>query len=423
MSNPYNGVGFPEDLPFNQIIPNVYTIASGFPNGVGTDVGSSFDIVFPATATYKTANQFVTFSNFFDSQSFKASNPTPQNFDDFMKLYATFYGINPNDANFIADQGTMVNVLGQFYAINSSGDSGTNSPIPGVAADHPSFVSDLGKRAFSAFLKTLTYPTDFLNELGYGGIGGFNQQFTNYFLPAAVYKQDPNSTIELTALGGGIFGSNPPGSPNNYQSIFNAYLTNPDINDFKAQLAAYINSIQYAPNQTSNFVTASSGLAAWFSQQQAKYVQSLTGSPSTTQSSIASGGYDKTQILERILRLIVDMIGTMQKTTAAQSNHLRVLSDNQSAYTDLQGQIKVFLSGDGSTIGGANDKASQARQDVNAYNQNLTDTIRTRRGVIQDTAKAYQSLLNQSNDAVNQQTNMGTAILQELSTLLAAIYR
>ena len=48
--------------------------------------------------------------------------------------------------------------------------------------------------------------------------------------------------------------------------------------------------------------------------------------------------------------------------------------------------------------------------------------MQSRQALVGDDAKALQSNVNQSNDAVTQQSNLGTAILQELSTLLSEIF-
>ena len=53
----------------------------------------------------------------------------------------------------------------------------------------------------------------------------------------------------------------------------------------------------------------------------------------------------------------------------------------------------------------------------------LQTKVRAWRDQVGDEAKQMQTALNQSTDAANQQANMGSALLQQLSTILSQIYR
>ena len=44
-------------------------------------------------------------------------------------------------------------------------------------------------------------------------------------------------------------------------------------------------------------------------------------------------------------------------------------------------------------------------------------------GVVSNDSKALQSTINQTNDEVQDQTDMATSILQQLSTILTSIYQ
>lgn len=141
--------------------------------------------------------------------------------------------------------------------------------------------------------------------------------------------------------------------------------------------------------------------------------------------SLAVGNYTSTVILNRIFNLILTMITSLQNVAAAQANRLTFMGQWQSAYTDAMSQIHTFIK-DGNPNQAFTDGSSASatrRDDLNRLNSNFIQTMQNRQSVVSDDAKALQSNVNQSNDAVNQQSNLGTAILQELSTLLSAIFR
>ena len=141
--------------------------------------------------------------------------------------------------------------------------------------------------------------------------------------------------------------------------------------------------------------------------------------------SLAVGNYTSTIILNRIFLLILNMITSLQKTAAAQANRLTFMGQWQSSYTDAMSQIHTFVK-DGNPLHAFTDGSSASatrRDDLNRLNSNFIQTMQNRQSVVSDDAKALQSNVNQSNDAVNQQSNLGTAILQELSTLLSSIFR
>jgi hypothetical protein len=139
--------------------------------------------------------------------------------------------------------------------------------------------------------------------------------------------------------------------------------------------------------------------------------------------SLGSAGYTSTIILNDIFDLVVEMTTSLQNVAAAQAERLNFLTDWQKAYTDALAQVHTFIKNNGDSIDANNSSEAQARDDLNRLNSNLIQTMQNRQSVVSDEAKALQSNVNQSNDAVNQQSNLGTAIIQELSSLLSAIYK
>lgn len=138
--------------------------------------------------------------------------------------------------------------------------------------------------------------------------------------------------------------------------------------------------------------------------------------------SLAPGKYTRTIILNRIFDLIRKMLSTMQNVATVQADRLTFLTQWQKGYTDVMNQIKIFTTGD-STVSGAIIGNDTIRGDLNRLNSQYTETLRNKRSIISDDAKALQSNINQSNDSVNQQSTMGTSIMQTLSSLLSSVFR
>lgn len=168
------------------------------------------------------------------------------------------------------------------------------------------------------------------------------------------------------------------------------------------------------------FFDPSQALPDWYN-----YTQNLYYNPQYTPNAITADP-NSTLILDKVLQLIIDMIGTIQTVAAAQSNQLNFLSQWQTAYTNKLNQIHTFAQGDGTVIDNSewNDKASQQiRNDLNNVNQNYISKLQANQQTISDTSKSLQSNVNQSNDAANQQASMADSILQEMSTIISAIFK
>jgi len=135
------------------------------------------------------------------------------------------------------------------------------------------------------------------------------------------------------------------------------------------------------------------------------------------------GHYSSTVILNQIFAELVKMTSSLQNAAAAQANLLTFQSKWQSAYTDTIAQVHTFIKGDGFAFSGTSSDAATSRDDMNRLNSNFIQTLQNRQSVVSDNSKALQSNISQSNDAVNQQLNLGVAVLQELSGLLPAIFK
>lgn len=146
----------------------------------------------------------------------------------------------------------------------------------------------------------------------------------------------------------------------------------------------------------------------------------------TDLSSLHPGKYLTTLILNRIFALLAKMVESTQQVAVQQANRLSFLSSWQTVYTDRMSTVHTFTAnnGDPDFISAPGDDAkSQARQDLNNVNNTYIEQMRSNRAILSDDAKALQANLNQTTDAVNQQSNMATSIIQQFSTIMQAIYR
>lgn len=157
--------------------------------------------------------------------------------------------------------------------------------------------------------------------------------------------------------------------------------------------------------------------------------QPITTEPPYDPVDLRPARYTQTVILNDIFGLILDMTTSLQKLAATQADRARLYSTWQKAYTDKMALIHPFIADNGDYIDGdpndntADSKQRTKRDELNRLNAAFTQNLQNQQSVVSDDAKALQSSISQSNDAVSQQTNLGTAILQQLSSLLGSIYR
>jgi hypothetical protein len=153
---------------------------------------------------------------------------------------------------------------------------------------------------------------------------------------------------------------------------------------------------------------------------------SVPGGVAVDPTSLHPGKYLLVNILNRIFKLLAEMVQSIQDVAVKQSDRLQFLSAWQKVYTDKMGTVHTFIGGNDdpkfiSDIG--NDSLSQRRQDLNQVNSTYIEQMRSNRSILSDDAKSLQANVNQTTDAVNQQSNMATSIMQQFSTILGAIYR
>ncbi|MBA3721566.1 MAG: hypothetical protein H0W88_04100 [Parachlamydiaceae bacterium] len=201
-----------------------------------------------------------------------------------------------------------------------------------------------------------------------------------------------------------------------FESLFFSYgPPNTSRSDYIAALKTFYNNVSSVPSNPR--FTPTAYLQSWI-----KFVQAVP-TPSGGGSLDGNDSY-KIQIINTILLLLIKIVNSMQQIGITQAQKLQYTTQFQQAYTALQIQVPTFLDSSPLPIGGSADDAQRARTDLNsAFNSILIDNLRTLRGLQEDTSKNIQSSINQTSDSTNQQVDMCTTFLQQLSSLLSTILR
>lgn len=267
--------------------------------------------------------------------------------------------------------------------------------------------------AFTNFLQTFNYPA-----------GGAPVTFS--YLAAQWYKFTAATvTLQiaqpplLTAANQSITGDLP-----SYEDIYYAYNPGATRADFQKALVSFYND----QITQKGFFLPSQSLTAWITQNATQYNAAVSG---TISYSLVST--DKSAIINRIINLLIAMIAVLQKVGIAQANQLTFLTSFQNVYVQLQSQVPVFsqgnkyssaLGGGTTPLGRAGTTAGNERNQLNTvYNASVSQNLSAFRGVQQDAAKQVQSNVNQTNDSVTQQTDMSTALIQQLNGIVGSIFR
>lgn len=388
-------------------------------DGVGHYTGS-IDTIAPYLTTDTTPTQYLytillqrknavlpgpNLDAFFNQYS--QNNPLPQNIDTFAQQFAQFYNLSITfgslaaataqikadiiNANQAAIQ-TNNNSFGSFGPQNADYDPLIDPIGTQVSPGIPTINQDIATRSFNEFIGSFKYSfSDPVSSTQ------FQQNWGNYFLTIANVRND-------------------------YRYIFEAFFANntqtDGFTDFEHAVSAFIKNIMYPSAGSDAAFLPGHDYSDWYVKIQQEFAKSLYGAGGPTTTSITPS-VEKARILDVILRLIIKMIGTLQIVTAAQSDRLTFLTSWQQAYTNLEGQVRSFIKNGPEWIQGDDDRRNQ----LNQANQTYTEQIRSRRTIVSDDAKALQTNINQSSDTANQQTSLATAIIQQFSTILSAIYR
>lgn len=387
----FNGLTFIENLK-NILFKSVPATNTSQPDYVGMNSES--------TAQSKTLDAFF-------AQYSTSTTRLPFNYTDFIDAFRAFNGgTDPGPT-----AGSAYNGLLTEYK-NLIGYPGDWSTIAGVTAAD---VEAQFQLSFTHFLSNYQYKTSPpATQAQAGTVGTAIDFFTQWhtFLTGTAVLNDTNTPVTVASI-------------SSYEQIYNAFFPN---GDFAARLEKFYEDVLKFTSTTGDgsdgYFIPSQQFYNWFQQIQQEYSRSLSGASGPLITSVSTSATKKVLILDRLFRLLVSMIESLQGVAAAQANRLSFLTQWQKSYTDVMNQVPTFIASNGMpAIDGNNDKARGARDDLNRLNSSFTESLRSNRSVIGDDAKALQSNVNASNDAVTQQSDLTTALIQQMSTILGAIFR
>lgn len=425
-------MGFLQD-PSYVVQNKIYT---GLAAGASRDqagVMDTADIQTYLSSTFPTVVNPTVFNDFLAQYSNGA--PMPSKIDNFVTALVTYVNNHGNTGGTALGSplpGTANNQIKGFLLSGINAALQLSSPYPDggtmtAAGATLTVFTDINEQAFNKFIAEFQYQGNTI----FGSSGTVsppntparvNQQFftdryNEFFFELASVANTTSAVVPGVS-----------GQLLNFQDIFTAYFGN-NVTAFQQFLANYIQELVYPANQKGQSFIPSQDIGEWLEKVQNAYSVSLKGSGAPLISSVGQTTR-KVDILLTIFALLVKMIGTLQKVAAAQSDRLQLLATWTGSYTNLQTQVPTFTAGDGTIFGGtygnnsnATNVAIHSRDDANSLNQTFTETIRSRRTQIDNASKSMQNNLNQSNDTANQQSDAATTILQNLRTILNALYK
>jgi hypothetical protein len=357
----------------------------------------------------------------FLAQYNKNTTPLPTTFSGFVSAlygYLNAHGVTPSlsqsqlETDLVTDYANSVNGIG-----SSSTDWSAITPAPTTADMQTQFEA-----WFAHLLTNYPYQSD-------GSVGSFSTFVANADADLTTTVALQNGSTLYTQTGVGTVTPIPtsPALPT-YQEIYDTFFPGDDASgtNFKARLSAF-----YASEVSKlGYFSPSQAYADWTRAIQVDFQKSQgSGNVLTPATSLDSSNFQKTIILNQIFVLVASMLNTLQRTAAIQANRLTILTQWQQAYTAALAQIHVFQQRDGTTLAdvgtsdpNATTKANIRQELNNNTNAPFQTTMQNEQNVISDDAKALQSSISQTNDSVSQQANTATSFLQELGTLLTAIY-
>lgn len=301
-------------------------------------------------------------------------------------------------------------------------------------------IEEYFKRSFSHFLATYRYvnPSDETQLASPGSVGVVGSATTagaNFFKEWARFMSRTAEFDDST--------SGPGTAPNNvdfaaYEQIYSVFFPaeagetaaevqaryEARVRDFWKEQALGNGSLSVG----GAWFIPSHSFDEWMEQLREEFIQGSVNK-STQLTTVGTPATKRVLVIDRVLRLLILMIDIMQRISASQAQRLTFLTNWQQAYTDLITQVPQFAQGDGTPLGGAAGQddtgAMKAfrNKDANPHMQAVLEKVRARRSSVQDEAKQTQTTINSSQDAANQQTQMATSLLQQLSTILSQIFR
>jgi hypothetical protein len=388
---------------------------AGFINGLGGGF-NGFSEVVGANTVYHFNLTGVTDSVNVADDAAALATPTGQS---WLSAFLQTLGLSTSEiSTLLANQtSTDRSQLGDLQALVGGFDaSATNYQI----------VSELFLNSFKEFLRTYDFDGLLSGPIS-ATTGNEDDQFTAGYLRfltianslgttsgqnigTGTVRTDTTDNNSQTTWASGF-------NPNSYLEIYRTFSNNQSaaITDpnFQALLGKYYKDM-VADN---GYFLPSQFLEGWI--QRVQLLRSVT--QVGIANPLAGNSSEKLDVIFTILKLLTDMIDTLQKAASAQFARLKFYANYQQAYTNLIEKIPIMTK---EKFGGGDDNARKdSRDHAQTANNNYTQILQAYRQAISDEAKSFQTTANNSNESVNQQASLIEAILQELSTILQSVFQ
>ncbi len=400
----YNGVGFNSSIDYQELLP--YLIQSLYYDPTDQTAAQTGLLTIPPSQTQLSINTYLT--TYF-TQPTNLIKSFPSTLESFINQFRLANGITTevdlsdpsSDPIYNGFYTEFINVL------KLPGD------IPGSTTQQD---IELFLQAFSNFLTTYNFPSSRsfaqIPDPNLGVLSTPNPNGVPYFI------NQWHDYLTRTAL----VTSNDDHSPNviqaQYKTVFDAYFGAGSSSGtaFTNQVGLFINK----EVDDNGFFVPSQSYGEWLKYVQELYTKSLAGSGSTIVTTVGQASHsDGPMVINRILFLLITLLNTVQQVAASQAQRLSFLTSWQRAYTDLLGQIRSFVKNGPEGL----DNDEVISKQLNPPNQQYTTIIQARQQAVSDDSKAMQSTVQGSQDIAQQQASMITSFIQEISSILAVIFK
>lgn len=309
-----------------------------------------------------------------------------------------------------------MNISGAFDMLAPSTLYPSDRTLAGLPALSSADATSQAENWFKSFIANYDYPAG-------GGIvtsSAFLDQLAKENSLVVKMSDSPDVRYEdlrFVAVDPSIISSLP-----SYEKVFSTLFPNSTHAEFTAAMTAFIDKMV----TTYGYFVPGHFFPQWTTAILHNAQAEQTVFPPSTLAALDS---DRLLVLNRIFTLIINILAVLHQVAAAQADRLIILSNWQNAYTNSLGQLHIFLANDSTRLDESlhnDDKQLLAdqRSDANdKINGSFRDLMQNLRSVTSDDAKSMQSNINQTNDAVSQQANIATTIIQDLTGLLNSIFR
>lgn len=269
--------------------------------------------------------------------------------------------------------------------------------LPTNPSDVPSFINTAAANWFMPNWKNFLTGLTTLSTETPGAVGNLNYN-------ALQSTADPTASDQINA------------NLISYREVYFAFVPGATEENYKAFLKNFYNTTQQANGYFIPSQFLGQFFAATLQQQKALTKQLVT---------LSANSAEKTSILIEIFALLTTMTTAMQNVAAEQAKRLSFYADLEKAYTDLTQQIPNITASDvaaNSDMHAESGDVANTVQQIQTTNQAYGTQLRDYRSVVQNQAQQQQTAVDQTNQAVNQQANLATTILQQMSQIIQSIF-